>query len=183
MTPFRSHSASYATSVAEQTRDDSVGRRERRRVEASEVSWAVRDLQRAQGELDRHLAHRLGLRALDYAAMTYLMQTPGPAGPVELSVRLGISTGSGTELADRLERAGHLHRRRDAADRRRVVLEPDEDSVTRMIDELTPLFGDLEQVADTFTDDERATIVRYLTAVAERTHAHATPTETSAPGG
>ncbi len=159
--------------MAERPEDDVVGRRERGRVDASEVSWAARALQRAQGELDRHLARRLGLRALDYEAMGYLMQAPSPPGPAELARRLGISTGSGTELADRLERAGHLRRRPAPGDRRRVVLEPDEASVARMIDELSPLLADLEQVADTFTDAERATIVRYLTAVAERTRAHA----------
>ena len=142
-------------------------------MDASEVSWAVRALQRAQGEFDLYLAQRLGLRALDYSAMTYLMQAQHPPGPVELAGRLGISSGSGTELADRLERAGHLHRRPAAGDRRRVVLEPDDDSVARIVGELTPLLNDLEQVAARFSDEERATIVRYLTAVTERTHAHA----------
>lgn len=146
-------------------------RRERERVDASEVSWAVRALQRAQTELDRALAQRLELRALDYTAMTHLMEADSPLGPVELAGRLGISSGSGTELADRLERAGHLHRRRAADDRRRVVLEPDEDSVARMVGELAPLFADLERVAGAFTADERAVIARYLGSVAERTHA------------
>lgn len=155
--------------MTERAPEDVVGRRERDRVEASEVSWALRDLQRAQDDLDRYLAGRLGLRALDYAAMTYVMQAQQPPGPVELAGRLGISTGSGTELADRLERAGHLHRRRAGGDRRRVVLEPDDDSMTRMVDELRPLFADLEEVAETFTDDERAAITRYLNAVAQRT--------------
>lgn len=143
------------------------------------MSWALRELQRAQSELDRYLAGRLGLRAIEYAAMTFVMEAQRPPGPVELAGRLGISTGSGTELADRLERAGHLHRRRPAVgDRRRVVLEPDEDSVAQIIDELGPLFADLEQVAATFTDDERAAIARYLTAVAERTRVRATASGT-----
>ncbi len=103
-----------------------VDRRERQRVTASEVSWGVRALQRAQEELDRALAARLRLRPLDYAAMTHLLAADPPLGPVELASRLGISSGSGTELADRLERAGHLHRRRAADDRRRILLEPDE---------------------------------------------------------
>ena len=160
--------------MAERAEGDEVGRRERRRVDASEVSWAVRELQRAQAEYDRHLAHRLDLRTLDYAAMSYLMEAQHPPGPVELAGRLGISTGSGTELADRLERAGHLHRRPAVGDRRRVVLEPADGSVARMIDELSPLLTDIEEVASTFTDDERAAIVAYLVAVAERTRAHAT---------
>jgi MarR family transcriptional regulator, organic hydroperoxide resistance regulator len=133
----------------------------------------VRTLQRAQEELDRALAARMQLRALDYAAMTHLLSADPPLGPVELASRLGISSGSGTELADRLERAGHLHRRLAADDRRRILLEPDETSVARMLGELMPLFRELDQLADTFSPDEQAAITRYLTAAAERVRAHA----------
>jgi DNA-binding MarR family transcriptional regulator len=150
-----------------------VERRERGRVHASEVLWAARDLQRAQAELDRALADRLALRALDYTAMTHVLTAERPLGPVELAARLGISSGSGTELADRLERAGHLHRRRAADDRRRVVLEPDEASVARMLGELAPLFDELERLAATFTPVEQDAIRRYLTASADRVRAHA----------
>jgi DNA-binding MarR family transcriptional regulator len=152
---------------------DEVDRRERRRVTASEVSWAARALQRAQEELGRALAARLRLRALDYTAMTHLLAADPPLGPVELASRLGISSGSGTELADRLERAGHLHRRRAVDDRRRIVLEPDEASVARMLAELAPLFGELDRLAGTFTPEEQAAITRYLTAAADRVRAHA----------
>ena len=140
---------------------------------ATEVSWAARALQRAQVELDRALAARLHLRALDYAAMTHLLSAESPLGPVELASRLGISSGSGTELADRLERAGHLHRRRTVDDRRRVVLEPDEASIERMLGELAPLFRELDALAASFSPDEQAVITRYLTAAADRVRAHA----------
>jgi MarR family transcriptional regulator, organic hydroperoxide resistance regulator len=158
--------------VTERSQDE-VGRRERRRVTASEVLWGVRDLQRAQAELDRALAGRLALRALDYTAMTHVLTADRPLGPVELAGRLGISSGSGTELADRLERAGHLHRRRPAGDRRRIVLEPDEASVSRILGELAPLFDDLERLAATFSPAEQDAIGRFLTAAAERVRAHA----------
>lgn len=158
--------------MSEQLQGD-VERRERGRVTASEVSWAARALQRAQEELERALAARLRLRALDYAAMTHLLSADPPLGPVELASRLGISSGSGTELADRLERAGHLHRRRDPGDRRRVVLEPDEASVARMLGELRPLFDELDRLADTFTPEEQAVISRYLVAAADHVRAHA----------
>ena len=154
--------------MAERSQD-----RERGRVTASEVSWAARALQQAQDELDRALAMRLRLRALDYTAMTHLLAADPPLGPVELASRLGISSGSGTELADRLERAGHLHRRRAADDRRRVVLEPDEGSIALMLSELAPLFRELDRLAATFSPEEQATIVTYLTAAADRVHEHA----------
>ena len=152
---------------------EEVDRRERRRVTASEVSWAARGLQRAQEELERALAARLRLRALDYVAMTHLLAADPPLGPVELASRLGISSGSGTELADRLERAGHLHRRRAPDDRRRIVLEPDEASVARMLGELAPLFRELDGLADSFAPEEQAAIIRYLTAATDKVRAHA----------
>lgn len=158
--------------MSEETQDE-VADRERGFADATEVSWAVRALQRAQGELDRALAGAMGLRALDYAAVTQLLQAPRPLGPVELAHRLGISTGSGTELADRLERSGHLRRQRSPGDRRRIVLELEHGSVAALVDHLRPLLAGLEQVADTFTDDERATITRYLADVTDRTRAHA----------
>ena len=133
----------------------------------------MRGLQRAQDELDRALAVRLRLRALDYTAMTHLLTADPPLGPVELAARLGISSGSGTELADRLERAGHLHRRRAVEDRRRIVLEPDETSIARILGELAPLFAELDRLAATFTDEEQAVIVRYLDAAAGHVRAHA----------
>lgn len=141
--------------------------------------WAARDLQRAQAELDRALASRLALRALDYTAMTHVLTADRPLGPVELAARLGISSGSGTELADRLERAGHLHRRRADEDRRRVVLEPDGSTVARMLAELAPLFDELERLAATFSPAEQDVIRRYLAGSADRVRGYARELEGS----
>jgi MarR family transcriptional regulator, organic hydroperoxide resistance regulator len=142
-------------------------------VQASEVLWGIRELQKAQAEVDRALAARLALRALDYVAMTHVLAADPPLGPVQLAARLGISSGSGTELADRLERAGHLHRRPAADDRRRVVLEPDETSVARILGQLAPLFADLEQLVAAFEPAEQEAIARFLGEAAERVRAHA----------
>ena len=64
-----------------------------------------------------------------------------------------------------------------------MVLEPDDASMARMVEELRPLFADLEEVAATFTDDERAAIARYLNAVAERTRFRATAAGTESAAG
>ena len=137
-------------------------------MSAPEVSWALREVNRAAAEVDLALARRLDLRVLDFAAMGHLMSAPTPLGPAELSVRLGISTGSATELVDRLEQAGHLKRHRDARDRRRVDLQPTESAVRDILGELGPLFTALDALADDFTPGQQEAITRYLRAAAQR---------------
>ena len=145
---------------------DPVEGRERARVSAPEASWALRDVNRAADEVDLALAQRLGLRAVDYTAMSHVLAAEPPLGPFELGRRLGMSSGSATELVDRLERAGHLERRRDAHDRRRVALHPREETLARVLGELSPLFAAVDDAAEQFTEAELAAVVRYLRTVA-----------------
>ena len=142
---------------------------ERTRMTARDVSWALRSLNRAAAEVDESLSRRMGLRPLDYAAMGHVMSQEGTSlGPAELGHRLGISTGSATELVDRLERAGHISRARDSTDRRRVALVPQERTVARVLGELGPLFDALDELADGYTEAEQALIERYLRDAAVR---------------
>lgn len=157
----------YCASVAE-IPQDAVETRERALVVASELSWALREVNRLSAELDLELARRLRLRPLDSAALGHVMTSPTPLGPAELSVRLGISTGSGTELVDRLERAGHLERRRDDHDRRRVALHASPEAVGSVLGALAPLFGALDALDDDFTPEEQAAVARYLRAAADQ---------------
>ncbi|QTE30133.1 MarR family winged helix-turn-helix transcriptional regulator [Pengzhenrongella sicca] len=154
---------------------------ERSRLRAPEVSWALREVNRAAADVDHELAGRLDLRALDYTAMGHLMGAPATLGPAELSARLGISTGSGTELVDRLERAGHLRRRRNDRDRRRVGLEPTESAVADILGELGPLFAALDALAEDFSPEEQEVIARYLRSAAQRMRAFGAAGGSTAP--
>lgn len=144
------------------------GGTEARQPGADSLARRLRELQRAHLELDRRLAAHLKLGANDYQAMAYLIEIDDPLGPVELSAELGISTGSGTELADRLERAGHVRRRRHPVDRRRVVLEPSLKSSESMLVTLAPLFESLAALDDEFTEEQREAVNRYLREAAAR---------------
>lgn len=153
---------------------DQVEALERERLDAHELSWAVRELTRMAAEVDVQLAHRLQLRPLDNTALDHVMMAPAPIGPLELSHRLGISSGSTTELVDRLERAGHLERRRESGDRRRVSLHLTEPAVQRVLFELRPLFDALDAAGDQFTGEEQEVIGRYLRVASQalRDYAH-----------
>lgn len=132
-------------------------------MSATELSWSLRATNRAAAEIDAALAARLGLRALDYAALGHVMEhTDEPLGPAGLGKRLGISTGSATELVDRLERAGHLERRREQHDRRRVSIVAREAAVLAVLEELGPLFAALDELAAQFDEAEQLVVNRYL---------------------
>jgi MarR family transcriptional regulator, organic hydroperoxide resistance regulator len=69
------------------------------------------------------LLDRVGLTYPQYLVMLALWGSPDEALTVgQLGERLSLDTGTLTPLLKRLESAGHLSRRRDPADERRVLL-------------------------------------------------------------
>lgn len=113
------------------------------------------------------LGRILGMGSNDVWALERL-GIEGPVGPVELGKRLGgMRSASATALVDRLEAAGHVERRRHPSDRRRLVVVPTYKGGAEAIE---PLANALEEVADEFTDEERAVIARYLERVTETTN-------------
>src|SRR6187551_3298642 len=79
-----------------------------------------------------------GLNGTDLQAVSLLM-TQGPATPGELAERTGLSAGGAiTAVIDRLEKAGYVSRRRDQADRRRVIVTADVDKV---LEQVGPVYG------------------------------------------
>lgn len=126
---------------------------------------ALRALQVAMGDAQQALGKRMRMIPTDLAAMSHLATTRDPLGPTDLAGRLGLSPGATTELVDRLERAGHLLRQRDLADRRRIRLVPSESARTEVLGRLGSLIDALDAIAEGFTDDERVVVRRYLDEV------------------
>lgn len=135
-------------------------------LEAHELSWALRGVTRANAEITRELARRLGLGVNDMTAMDHLLQD-GPLGPAELGHLLGIRSASATALVDRLEEAGHVERRPHPTDRRRLVVEPTRHAVEEVLGMIRPLVASLDAVAEELTPDERRVVARYLRRVSE----------------
>ncbi|QWF84764.1 MarR family winged helix-turn-helix transcriptional regulator [Amycolatopsis sp. CA-230715] len=76
-------------------------------------------------ELTRRFAGFLGLHATDAAALAEILYAEDkgvPLSPARLAERVSLTSGATTNLLNRLERAGHVVRIRDQADRRVVTL-------------------------------------------------------------
>lgn len=135
-------------------------------LEAHELSWALREVTRANADITRELARRLGLGVNDMTALDHLLQD-GPLGPADLGNLLGMRSASATALVDRLETMGHVERRPHPTDRRRLVVEPTPHAVEEVLGVIRPLVASLDAVAGELTPDERRSVARYLRRVSE----------------
>lgn len=112
---------------------------------------ASRAMTRAYGPL---LA-QAGLTYPQYLVLLVLWESPDPVSVGALGERLDLDSGTLTPLLKRLEQAGHVERRRDPADERRVLvrltdrgraLEAEVADVPARLVEASPLT--IEQVED-----------------------------------
>jgi DNA-binding MarR family transcriptional regulator len=122
----------------------------------------LRRLQTGMAEAELALARRLQVNPTDLAAMGHLAGASDPVGPTWLSGRLGLTPAAATELVDRLERAGHVERRRDTVDRRRVQLVPTRSALAEVGEQLSPLLQALDRVVTGYPPAQRQIILDYL---------------------
>jgi DNA-binding MarR family transcriptional regulator len=90
--------------------------------EYSEFTRAVRELVLAGERFRARAGRRRGIGPSGVTVMTTLL-LDGARGPSELAGLLDITTASATELIDRLEALGFVHRRPHPRDRRRLLVE------------------------------------------------------------
>lgn len=129
-------------------------------VESQRLSEAFAEAQRL---------HPTDLRAL--LSVMHAEHDNSPLTPRRLGEDLGLSSGAVTAVVDRLERAGHLFRSRDDADRRVVHLhyDPRANAVARQF--FGPLGERSHAVMDGFTPDQLRLVARFIagmtTAIAD----------------
>ena len=106
-----------------------------------------------------------GLGHIDLEALLHVMQAEEKGDPVtsgRLGELLGVTSGAATGVIDRLERSGHVHRGRDEADRRRVLVRysPGARAVAGRF--FGPLGALTDDVMADFGPDELETVRRFL---------------------
>ncbi|MFD8950861.1 MarR family winged helix-turn-helix transcriptional regulator [Streptomyces xanthophaeus] len=109
---------------AEDQRDDAA-RADGVDTDEARLFAMARHLRAVNGAMNG-LIHRFagsqGLHATDVQALGAILDAPTPLTPGRLGQHLGLTSGSVTACLDRLEKAGHVRRVRDSADRRVVHL-------------------------------------------------------------
>ena len=88
------------------------------------------------------IAERVGLGATETKTL-FLLRSEGALTAGEIAQYTGLTTSSVTSLIDRLERKGFVRRVRDTQDRRRVIVESNEEQLVdldRVFQSLTEQF-------------------------------------------
>ncbi|MFD3991364.1 MarR family winged helix-turn-helix transcriptional regulator [Streptomyces sp. NPDC058583] len=139
------------------------------RVPGDAQSFA-RALRRTNGEINR-LVHGFalaqGLHPTDVQALSVVLDSPEPLTPGRLREHLGLTSGAVTACLDRLERAGHIRRSRESADRRVVHVHYVEGAKAAARSYFMPLAQAAERARLRFDAEELAAAVRFLDALNE----------------
>ena len=102
-----------------------------------------RQLSAATVMFHQAVADRLGMNVTDHKCAD-ILERSGPLTAGELADRTGLTTGAITGVIDRLEAAGLARRAKDPADRRRVIIEPQQKRLERQV---APLFASMGRAA------------------------------------
>ncbi|MDF5754489.1 MarR family transcriptional regulator [Spongiactinospora sp. TRM90649] len=127
-------------------------------------------LRRITAEFNRiahAFAHENGLHPTDVQALIKIFDAPSPITPTRLREELNLTSGAVTACLDRLERAGHIRRVRDAHDRRVVHLHYLDAAKDVAAAFFRPLGRATDNALHRFTPDERRIAAAFLDTLSD----------------
>ncbi len=113
------------------------------------------------------MAERVGLGATEEKTLSLLSQR-GPLTAGEIASHTGLTTPSVTGLLDRLESKGMAQRVRDPHDRRRVIVEPNQERLAELEQMFHPLNETFRELLERYSDEQLATLADFLTRAVQR---------------
>ncbi|MER5372273.1 MULTISPECIES: MarR family transcriptional regulator [unclassified Streptomyces] len=132
-----------------------------------ELSTVSRRYMAAFALFNQAVADRLGLHPTDLQCLNLLSLEREPVTTGRVAELTGLTTGSATRLVDRLEKAGYVVRRRDAADRRRVLVAAVPERIAEFGRTCERLGGDWSPLFQDLDDTELAVIVGHMRRTVE----------------
>lgn len=137
---------------------------------AEDLTRLVQRLVTEGSKIVETFAAQHGLHHTDAAALARVLgaqQRGTPMSAGALAGELGLTSGAITFVVDRLERAGHLTRVRDASDRRRVFLHGSSSGQALAEEFLRPAQERTDAVLKRFTPTELEVVRSFLTATSD----------------
>lgn len=129
------------------------------------VSAALLGMIRRAEESQEAAARHHGMHPTDFRCLGYLLARNGPVSPGDITAYLAITSGAGTALLDRLEKAGFVRRERHPEDRRSVLVVLDAAAAAEPIALHRRISADYERALSDFSDDNLEAVAIYLERV------------------
>lgn len=101
----------------------------------------------------------------DLRCLSLLSSSRSPVSPKEIITALGLTSGSGTALFDRLEKHGYISRIANTQDRRGVLIVLDRSAAEKPLAVLANLRARYSRITERFSDVELEVISEFLEAV------------------
>jgi DNA-binding MarR family transcriptional regulator len=118
-------------------------------------------------QLHESIGRKIGLPGTDHKYLGFLIQK-GQMTAGELAVLTGLTTGAVTGLIDRFESKKLVKRQTDKTDRRKIVIVPNIDKITKLI---MPFYKDFQDSTDelfsSFSPKELSTLETYFNKALE----------------
>lgn len=113
-------------------------------------------------QMHEAVARKVGLSGTDHKYLGFLL-VKGSMTAGELAAITGLTTGAVTGLVDRFEKKKLVKRQFDKADRRKVIIVPDNKNIMALLEPLFKEFGaQSEQLIASFSGKEIKVIETYL---------------------
>lgn len=113
-------------------------------------------------QLHESIGRKTGLLGTDHKYLGFLIQK-GQMTAGELAVLTGLTTGAVTGLIDRFESKNLAKRKPDKIDRRKIIIVPNVEKITKLI---TPFYEDFQNYTDelfsSFTFKELSILEKYF---------------------
>lgn len=135
-----------------------------------EVLQAVRAFSDAMDRMYGEMKGDMEMNATDLAALRMLVvreQRSRDVSPHDLARHLRISTASTSKLLDRLSASGHVERRPHPRDRRARIVVLTDAARGAFFTHFGARLRAMRSVADRYSDDELATITRFIGEICE----------------
>ncbi|MGY5775249.1 MarR family winged helix-turn-helix transcriptional regulator [Rhizobium sp. LEGMi135b] len=142
--------------------DDVFERQEKQMRVAAALQKMARKIEEALAQAAREQR----LHPTDLSCISLLLLDKRPMSPTEINSYLGLTSGSGTALLDRLEKAGYIRRIPNPRDRRSIAIVLNEEAACEPIMHLRKLQTQYYHLTNKFSNEELDTICAYLEGVA-----------------
>ena len=141
------------------------------RYSPEKLAVLLREHAAASSRFSAAVARRTDLGASEIAALEHL-NSAGELTPTQLGERLFMTSGAVTALVDRLVEGGHLERIPNPNDRRSSLLRRTPGGGREVVAQVLPLANEVRELAERFSEEERAAIGRFVEAVTDAYKRH-----------